>query len=234
MRTLVSIPALLLATLAGCAQFQPELNYHPRTETVVFPALGQAREAAVGEDVLTQTNITVRDAIYVRDRLAVSGYFVMAGYFRKAGETDQGEFFVPAGGNDGGSIFPRQAVEPALGLVVRRTGGSLCVLTKYQLLGCDRPDDQVTFPSAAGIERRQLKETSSDAHRDILVYRGKEGNRITLLHREVSQHQAPIERALDHDLGTSRLLDHRGVRIEVLDATARSIRYRIIESRPTP
>lgn len=219
---------LAAALLTGCVSVQPQLTYTPHIETTISPAPGEVHEVTTGQELARQTRVSVRDTIYVRSALAISGYTIAPGHFKKVGESEQGDFFLPTGGGDGGSILPRQLVDPPQGLLVRRDGGALCVLTVYGFLGCTRPDARVTAASAEGYERRSLREPASDSPEQSLTYVGRKGSRVSFLSRKASPGQAPNESTVEHDLSTSPMIDYKDMHVEVLEATPQSIRYRMI------
>lgn len=176
----------------------------------------------------------VADAIFVPREMVISMYTITPGYFKKVGKTDAGEFFFAGGGADGGQVVPHTIADPAQGLIVRAKDGALCVVTVFNFLPCDRPQAAVTFPSAEGFERR-TRTVPGDASQQALIYNGRDGNRIRLLYRAVSTPLAPaVSNQVEYDVSASPVIEYRGARIEVLEATTRSIRYRLLQQFRPP
>ena len=225
------VPVLVLAlALAGCVTTPPQHNYRPVARAVNTPPLNEVREARVGEEMLRTRVGIVSEAVYVPKELVVSMYTITPGYFRKVGQTDAGEFFHAGGGAEDGRIIQQGIADVPQALAVRAKDGALCVVTVFNFMVCDRPQAAVTFPSKEGFERRTRMEATSNASQQALVYAGRDGNKIRLLYRAAVGDFAasPDSRAIDHDLMASRVIEYRGGRIEVLDATDRAIRYRVL------
>lgn len=223
MRPVAAAAALLLV---GCGTIQstPQHNYTPQVEAVTRPAPGQVHEATVGEEILRSERHTVRDMIYVPSVQVVSMYRIAPGYFKKVGDSPDGDYFQPAGGPDAGSISQIGIADPPQALIVKRDSRHLCVITVYNFLGCERPQAQVTRASAEGYELRRMLDVGGSFQ--ALTYSGRDGSKIVLTH--FASGGSPSAR-VEHDLSTSTVMLYRGARIEVMEADAKSIKYRVLQ-----
>lgn len=230
MRALSTVLLASLVGLAGCAE--PQYNYSPSVQAVSMPPLNVAQEAAVGGEMLRQGSFQVRDAIYVPELLQISMYKIAPGYFKKTGESDSGEFFLAAGGPDSGSVTQMSIADPPQALLVER-GGALCVVTIFNAVTCSRPTAAVTMASAEGYERRQQTERAQGPVR-TLIYAGATGNKARILYRETIAGAISDSQSTEFDLSASPKISLRGVQLEVLQATDRSIKYRVLRSFGSP
>jgi len=63
-----------------------------------------------------------------------------------------------------------------------------------------------------------------------LLYAGRSDTSLRVVYREQVGEQAATTQPLELELGASREIDVHGMRIEVLDATNTTIRYRVMPS----
>lgn len=223
-------PTLLLgiAALAGCVATPPQHNYRPESRIISVPSINQPQEVRVGEEMLKTTKAMAGDAIFVPKEMVVSMYTITPGYFRKVGQTEAGEFFFPGGGAEDGRIVQQGIADVPQALAIRAKDGVLCVLTVFNFMACNRPQAAVTFPSAEGFERRVRAEPGPGSSQ-ALIFNGRQGGTLRLLYRASGTDLAvPMSTPVDHDLTASTVIEYRGARLEVLDASDRSIRYRVL------
>lgn len=223
------------AVLVGCVSApQERKSYEPMEQAVSLPPLNQVQEVGIGEEVMKDGRFVVRDSIYVPKSLEISSYTVSAGSFKKVGESDDGEFFLPGGGTDIGAIIPQPLVDPAQSLLVRRKDGALCVVTVSNLSSCGRRTEAGFFANAEGFERRRRREPAEGATTRSLTYNGLAGTRVRLAYRETSSTMPATSNEVEYDLNAGRVVEYRGARIEVLDATNRSLKYRVLQHFRAP
>jgi hypothetical protein len=211
--------------LVGCSTAPPQFNYEPAQENISIPAPGEVRTARAGDEILRSGRFVARDTIFVPAALQVSAYRISPGSFKKVGRGPEGDFFLPAGGPDTGAFAPIGGlVDPPQALLVTSKAGALCVVTVYYISACDRPTAAVTFASAEGFERRTVREPVSGI---ALLYAGTRDNMMRLAFRELADPAAQTV-PLEFNLASSRVISVRGSSLEVLEAGADSMRYRVL------
>lgn len=208
---------LLLVMLTGCAA-TIERNYQPTREDIVSPPLNEVREAGIGDDVVRRRVSAIYDAVFVPENLVMGqgSYTIRPGLYRKIGQNDDGEFFSPWGGAEGGQVVKISLVDDAEALVLR-SNGKLCVLSVTELFACGQ---------AGGFER--VKRAEPGGSDEALFYNGRIDKRIRLGHRSLSRDRPSTSNNIEYDLEESNVIAYRGAQIEVLEATSRSIRYRVL------
>lgn len=231
MKTLASALLVSSVVLAGCAT--QTHTYRPLVQAVSFPPLDEVHEAVVGDDMVRQGKFVLRDTIYLPAPLQVSWYRLAAGYYRKTGEGDKGEFFIAGGGQEAGQITAIGIADQPQSLLVRREDSALCVVTVYSLTSCFRTGVNA---SAEGYERRRVPEYTQDSFQQALIYNGRVGRKINVGYREFSNNMArpAFSNNVEYDLEESKDIAYRGARIQVLEATNRSIKYRVLQNFNTP
>ena len=220
-RELFLIVSVLLA--AGCAA--PKNNYLPKTIDISEPPLGVVIEKQVGDEMVRQGKYREHEAIYVQAQLKpVWAYTVMPGYFLKMGGDEAGDFYrIGGAGEESGYIEKNPFADPFIALMVK-TDNTLCVITFINAVACG--------DVKSGFEKVKKPISSMDSMQRTLIYNGRVGDRINVGYREFSANMArpAFSNNVEYDLAESKEIGYRGARIEVLEATNRSIRYKLISN----
>lgn len=220
-RILKALLALaLVALLSACAT--PQHNYRPDVTAVSHPPLNTIVEVGVGDEMVKQGRYTRVDTIFVQARLSVSAYTLTPGYFRKIGEDKDGEFFMPTGASNSGQIQRNFIADPPQAVYLQKEG-KICVVTIYSVSTCGGAD---------GFEKRKRDEVNDESFQRTLVYNGRVGAKINIGYREFSNSMArpAFNNNVEYDLTESKEIAYRGAQLEVLDATNRTIKYRVIKN----
>ena len=74
--------------------------------------------------------------------------------------------------------------------------------------------------------------TSADSLQRTLIYNGRVGDKVNIGYREFSGNTArpAFNNNVEYDLTESREIAYRGARLEILDATNRAIKFRVISN----
>jgi len=82
------------------------------------------------------------------------------------------------------------------------------------------------------FERRKKPLLASNSFQQILIYSGKVGDKIKLGYREFSNNTArpAFNNDVEYDLSESRIIGYKRARIEVIEATNRYIKYKVIKN----
>ncbi len=91
---------------------------------------------------------------------------------------------------------------------------------------------QAVNTKAKGITRTTRPSFSGDKIQRSLVYGGKTGTKIKLGYREIWKNitRPSGDVFVEYDLADSKVVEFKGARIEVLEATNKSIRYRVTQA----
>ncbi|MDZ4104389.1 MAG: hypothetical protein U1E12_22225 [Hydrogenophaga sp.] len=220
-RSLIACLAALV--LVGCAA--PKHNYMPVTTDISEPPLGVVVERQVGDEMVHQGRYREHDALHVLSQLKpVWAYTVMPGYFLKTGSDEQGDFYrIGGAGDDSGYVQKAALADPFTALMVK-TDNSLCVITVLNVAACGNVP--------GGFEKVKKPVTSADSLQRTLIYNGRVGDKVNIGYREFSGNTArpAFNNNVEYDLNESREIAYRGARLQILDATNRSIKFRVISN----
>lgn len=214
---------LLAVLLVGCAA--PKFNYVPETRDVSEPEIGVVVERQVGEELLHQGRYREHEALKVLVPIKpVWAYTVTPGYFLKIGQDDQGEFFRIGGAGDESGFVQKAALADPYSALLLKNDQTLCVITFINAAACGW--------NGGGFERVKKPLVSADYIQRTLLYNGRVGDKINIGYREFSGNMArpAFSNNVEYDLTESREIAYRGARLEIVEATNRSIRYRVISN----
>ena len=91
---------------------------------------------------------------------------------------------------------------------------------------------QAVNAEAKGITRTTRPVLSTESLQQVLVYGGRTGTKIRLAYREVWKNitRPSSDVFVEFDLADSKVVEVKGARIEVIEATGESIRYRVLRA----
>lgn len=214
---------LFAAVLSGCAA--PKHNYMPQTTDVSEPPIGIVVERQVGDEMLHQGRYREHDALHVLVALKpVWAYTIMPGYFLKTGSDDNGDFYrIGGAGDESGYVQKAALADPFTALLVK-SDSSLCVITMIHAAACGKVD--------GGFEKVKRPITSVDSVQRTLIYNGRVGEKVNIGYREFSGSTArpAFNNNVEYDLAESREIAYRGAKLEIIEATNRSIRFRVLSN----
>lgn len=129
--------------------------------------------------------------------------------------------------------------EEEIGIVVAEDGSIPCAKPVVQFEGLKSGR---TWATSEAVGQKIFSRTAylanlhADAIRWEILYSGRSGNEVTLDYREYAFDnfrgafaRPAFFQQVKYDLGTSRMVSFRDVKIEILDATNSGIRYRVVE-----
>lgn len=217
------IAAIALAgALVGCAA--PKFNYLPESKAFSEPDIGSVVMANVGDKMLSQGVSVRQDVIEARDTFPVgSGHLVGNGIYVKTGDDEDAEYFSPKFGDGGGKLSRTSAVfDPPSSLMLKRDG-ALCVITVSSQYVCG---------NGGAIERKKVDSVTERTFQQTLIYSGKIGNKINIGYREFASDIARMafNNNVEYDLSESKTIGYKGAEIDIIEATNRVIKYRVIRN----
>ena len=195
---------------------------------VVKPPLNTESTAQAGEEILHQGTYYERDVIHLSQELRIGdngAYTIAPGYYVRTGGSGDWTSYAPAVNDpEGGSIKKApDVVTLQPGFQVSGDGKTVGVVTNFY---------QAVYGEGKGITRSTRPALSSESLQKALVYGGMSGNKIKIGYREIWMHIVrPSElQFVEYNLSKSKIVESHGARIEVLDATDKSISYRVLKS----
>jgi len=158
-------------------------------------------------------------------KVGLGHYTIEQGLYALMGSDESANYYKVGGmGSESGSITMGIG-QQYVSVMLKRKEGELCVTTIHSTTACGPSSDS----RYALIKKPVIFE---DSVQQTLIYNGKIGNKITLGYRTTvgkSQNQA-YSNNVEYDLGESNLVGYKGAEIEILEATNRSIRYKVIRN----
>ena len=222
-KLILSLSLILLPLVTASAQEVTPTENTP----VTTPPLNVESTAQVGDEILHQGTYYTRDVIHLSEAITIGengAYTLTPGYYVRTGGGGDWESYAPAA-NDPESGSIRKAPDVVTlqpGFQISKDGKQAGVVTNYY---------QAVYGEAEGITRSTRPALSTESIQKALVYGGKTGNKIKLAYRDIWMHIVrPSElQFVEHDLSKSKIVESHGARIEILETTDDSIRYRVIQ-----
>lgn len=213
----------LMSFLVGCAT--PVYNYRPVSTEISEPPLNVVSIAQVGDILVRQGTYFEKDAILLLDAVPVgllSPYTLARGHYVKQGEDAETEFYLPSN-KDGGRIEKSLLADPPKIVQAYKAIQKLCVVTIFNVAACK---------SDAQFSRVKQQSESVDSFQQALIYSGRVGNKIRIGYREFSSNLArpAFNNEAEYDLTDSKTIGYKNAKIEILEATNESIKYRVLRN----
>lgn len=218
------IALLMLTCLASCAT--TNTNYRPVTIDISEPPIGQVVTAEVGSTMVKQGKYTESDAIYLSSAIKVGmlgAYSFGSGYYIKEGEDGKNEFYHPELGPEGGRVDKAALADPYKTMLVEKSKNSVCGVSVFNAKVCKN-----------NVDLRRLKRPAltADGFQQTLIYSGRIGNKVNVAYREFSNNTArpAFNNDVEYDLNESMVIGYKGAEIEIIEATNRMIKYKVIRN----
>ena len=220
---ILSITGLVILT--GCAA--PVVNYQPQTQNISEPPLNSTNEKQVGDELLRQGKFREHDAVHVTSIVKISfAYTIYPGYFLKIGEDKENEYYrIGGAGEDSGYVEKHAIADPYQNLMIRKDKNTICIVTVFNAYGCDESN-------ISSFEKIKKPIISQDTVQRTLIYSGKVGNKINIGYREFSGSFArpAFSNSVEYDLSESNSIGYKGALLEIIEATNRFIKYKVISN----
>jgi hypothetical protein len=217
--------AIFAVALGGCAV--PQVNYQSVTTNISEPPLNSINEKQLGDELLRQGKYREHDAIVVQSNYKVGfAYTIHPGYFLKIGEDAETEHYrIGGAGEESGFVEKVAFADPFQSLMVKKATNTLCVITAYNMTSCGDGN-------AGAFEKVKKPIVTQDSVQRTLIYNGKVGSKINVGYREFSGSAArpAFSNSVEYDLSESMTVGYKGALLEILEATNRLIRYKVISN----
>jgi hypothetical protein len=218
--------AIAFAAIAGCAT-PVQRNYFPKVTEISEPPIGSVNTASVGDSMLLQGRHSEMDAVKLPRPIKIDffggDYTLDSGYYVKYATTGDGEYYIPEFGAEGGQLSNSSTVTEGQGLHIAKGGKELC---SFNLHGDEFCTDDFD------IERVKRAVSAANSFQQTLIYSGRVGNRINIGYRETSGDAArpAFNNEVEYDLNESKVIAYKGAELEIIDATNRSITFRVLKN----
>jgi len=213
---------LLAFTIIACAS--TPIKY--TVENISYPALDTDTINSIGDVLLSQGIRTTYPAIEILHDIDGSGIMFVRGNIIKG-------IYLGVSQEGNNTIYkpqPNDAVmTEAVGMLFLAGSGDTLNIASRGGYGNLVKGKRIDADSYRKITT--AIETSSD-FQQTLIYTGKEGNIIKATYREFSGNSARPAFTVDvtYDLRDSDIIAFRGARLQVIEATNTSIRYRVLSN----
>lgn len=218
----IAIVALAALLLQGCVT--TNASYRPVAMEISEPPLGQIVTADVGDAMVKQGKYVEHDAIRLPTEVSIGmfgAYKLAPGYYLREGEDAKAEFYMPERGPEGGEISKSALADPYKTVMVERASNAVCVVTAFNVKACEK---------GARFDRLKRPALTADGFQQTLIYSGRVGSKINIAYREFSNNMArpAFNNDVEYDLDESMVIGYKGAEIEVIEATNRHIKYKVI------
>ncbi len=176
--------------------------------------------------MLKQGKYVESHAIRLRDTIkagVLGAYIFGPGYYLREGEDVKNEFYRPEPGAEGGRVDKSALADPYKTMMVPKGQNTVCGVSVLNAKVCEK---NVT------LERMMRPALTEDGFQQTLLYSGRIGSKINISYREFSNSIArpAFNNDVEYDLNESMTIGYRGAEIEILEATNRLIRYRVVRN----
>lgn len=215
---------LLVLLASGCVTTNS--NYRPTAIEVSEPPLGKVVTAEVGGVMLRQGKYAEHHAIFLPSQVktgVLGAYTFSRGYYLREGEDSKNEFYRPEPGPEGGEVNKSALADPYQTMMVVKGSQTLCGVSVLGAKVCEKD---------VGFQRLKRPALTMDGFQQTLLYSGRIGNKINISYREFSNNVArpAFNNDVEYDLSESMTIGYKGAEIEILEATNRFIRYRVVRN----
>ena len=198
-----------------------------RAAQTVTPPLNKTATAQVGGQILHQGTYQTQAAIHLSEELRFGErhqYLLTPGYYIRTGESLDAGTYAPAAGPDAGRVKKAPGAITLQGsFLYSNDGKTIGVITNFY---------QAVNARAKGITRTTRPVVSTESIQQVLVYGGKTDMKIRLAYRELWKNitRPSSDVFVEFDLAESKVIEVNGARIEVIEATGKNIRYRVLRA----
>jgi hypothetical protein len=166
------------------------------------------------------------DAIYIEapfDVGAISGYKFTTGFYIQVGEDEKSTYHAPEASLEGGRVSTWGLADPYQAMQVMKKDKKICGVSIFGGKACE-----------TDVNFRWTKRPTVQANsfQSSLIYSGKIGDKINIGYREFTNNFArpAFNNDVEYDLAESNTIAYKGAVVEVLEATNRHIKYRVISN----
>lgn len=170
--------------------------------------------------MLDQGIAVKKDVLYINKKTRIALWTVKPGRFDKTGADDKFEYYDESTDE---RVLIRDILggkQPGASLKIDLAGQQVCVLHPIEMDTCGEAD--FTRRTEDSIDDRSFRRT--------LIYSGRVGDKLRIAYREFSNNIArgAFSNDVEYDLSESNIIGYAGAQLEIIEATNRQIRYKVI------
>lgn len=207
---------LFLLLLSGCTSMKHNGVTVNKTQ-INFPPLEQIMTKNLGEKLVEKGYVTTQKALIVNQEMKSLAYDIPAKQYKQTGFDDKGLYFEPWG------VIKAALADPFSGLTIKhKSPNEVCVITVFNATSCI----EGTF------EIKDVQSIETPMFSQTLIYTGKVGSKIRFAYREFSNSLArpAFNIEVEYDLKESDVVGYQNAKIQVIEATNTSIKYKLISN----
>ena len=215
--------------ISGCGTLEPVADFRPLTEVINLPPENEVKAVELGASIIQKYKIYKYPYLELQNELSghslgTSFLFAYPGKYPAKKQNEKYLYFYPESGFK--SIF----IGWTLGLRVSKTDSSDVSLF------CDYFGNGLFYiapPSQKAIYQiKEITQQGQDSFQQEFIYSGKQGNYVKFLYREVINNlmRSPFTQEVQYDLNESKIIGFKGARVEIIEATNTSLKYKVIKS----
>lgn len=175
--------------------------------------------------MLRQGKYVEHDAIFLPDdvKVGVIGtYTFQRGYYLREGEDAKNEFYREELSPEGGRVTKGALADPFRTILVPKAKNEICGVSAFGGKVC----------KDYTVQRLKRPALTSDGFQQTLLYSGRVGDKVNISCREFSNNVArpAFNNDVEYDLRESTTIGYKGAEIEIIEATNRSIKYKVVRN----
>ena len=202
-------------------------------KSISIPTLNTTCSSELGETLIDKGFVTSAPSIEVPNdvnframTIPPLNYTLGAGSYAALRENSTYTFFYPTAET---SVY-NAPMDLDVGYRMRKSDGSL---DGFRSMG---PNFYGVNPvgEIPAVKYGSVQALNKPSFRQQLIYNGKSGDNLKFLYREFSNSyaRAPFSQEIQYDLKESSIIGFKGARIDVIEATNRQIKYRVLANFP--
>ena len=210
-------------------------------QNISLPEPNKVVSNELGETLIDKGFITTCPAFTIDDDVDAKHYGGMqiklgAGTYAAWWEDAKNVYYAPADANQivlnhSSQVKDWEALGFSAGYAIRKEDNSLSPFIRVNL-----SFELVKFEDgkAPSFKKGHYQEIGKPTFRQQLIYNGKIDNDLKFLYREFSNNfaRAPFSQEVQYDLNESPIIGFKGARLEVVEATNRKIKYKVLANFP--
>jgi len=209
--------------MTGCATSLT--NYQPQTQQISEPPVNSINTASVGDRMLSQGKMTMRDALYFpRTQKTSFQHTIQQGYYPKQGESEEFIQYGISNESGAGKVIDGPLSDPTYALTLRKKDNAICMFTTFNM--------NVDCKTNLEFEKRNGTTADANSFQQTLLYNGKVGTKINIGYREFSGDMArsAFSNEVEYDLDDSKQIGYKGALLDIIEANNQMIKYKVIKN----
>lgn len=221
-----SLLILVMGTFVGCVN---RTAITPQIDIVEYPPLNLPQRAGLGDTIVKKTKAYSYDELELRTRadchfVGMTVVTFLPGKFKPKFEDERGIYFYANKFKNGpnayytnaGIFIPGDETSEQFAFAEKGSPNSLAILS------CDN----------LNFVKTKVYDSSKPAIQQELVYNGRFADNIKFLYREQSDDllKPALSQDIQYNLKEGNVIEYKGVRIEIIEATKAYLDYKVLNN----